>query len=232
MFQQVAHNPSQKSLGVTNGIAQLEFKDKEFKKLDDYQEIHRVLLSGNVKIFLDNQDKIKDFNFGGLTGNVFKKANITDIMVFSPFIFGCKYVVSESFINCLFDAKVPPTDYQLKSIQIEGVKSNHYLFFVPMIKSEEIDFKNSIIFEEKDYLIENKNYLNIKNIKEYRQEIVNGKFLSFEKITLDKKYGDKSVISIQGAVNLFFSNPLLEMIQLNDISNLLIPNRQIELALK
>jgi hypothetical protein len=145
-------------------------------------------------------------------------------MGFTPFIFGFKYVVSENFINCLLDEGVEINEFRVFNIDIENLKENYYLLFVPMIPNSEIIFSKSLLFPEKELLLprNERKYLQVTNHEEYMKLIKSNSFIRWERICLKSKFESRSIINLQGLSNLFFSDSLLNKMVDNNLSNVLI----------
>ena len=230
MFKQISYNPESKVIGVNNGVYQLEFKEKGLKKNTNYREIEETLLATDINKFLNTQNKISDLKIEYLKGKLLKKAKLTDILVFTPFFFGYKYIVSQNFVDCLNEEKVSKSEYHLREVEIINVDIKHYLLFVPMIPSTEINFSKSLVYNRSEALLdEKKQFLDINDYKEYRKSMDEDPFKDFEMICLDKKYEKNSIINCQGATELFFSESLIERLKTRKITNLVVPKRQTHL---
>lgn len=222
MFKQITTSAEPKIIGVTNGVYQLEFKDVELRKNSNYKKINDTFIATDIDSFLKNQNQILDLKIEYLTGKLLKKAKLTDIIAFSPYFFGYKYIVSQKFVDCLEEGRVDESEYHLRKIEIVSIKEAYYLFFVPMISSSEIDFKKSLIYPEKDFLSESKNYFDVNNYKEYCELLKNSYFNKWEKIVLNQKYKNRSIINLQASIHLFFSESLVKILKKRKISNLVI----------
>ncbi len=230
MFKQISYNPESKVIGVSNGVYQLEFEEKELKENSNYKEIEETLLATDINRFLKTQNKISDLKIEYLKGRLLKKAKLTDIVVFTPFFFGYKYIVSQNFVDCLEEEKVSKNEYHLREIQIIDSEIRYYLLFVPMIPSTDINFSKSLVYNREEALLdEKKQFLDINNYKEYRKSMDEDPFKDFEMICLDKKYKNNGIINCQGATELFFSESLIARLKAKNITNLVVPNRQIHL---
>lgn len=231
MFKQISYNPESKVIGVSNGVYQLEFKEKELKENSNYKEIEETLLATDINTFLKTQNKISDLKIENLKGRLLKKAKLTDIVVFTPFFFGYKYIVSQNFVDCLEEEKVSKNEYHLREIKIIDKDAvRYYLFFVPMIPIIEINFSKSLVYNRDEALLdEKKQFLDINDYKEYRKSMDEDPFKDFEMICLNKKYESNSIINCQGATELFFAESLIERLKAKNITNLIVPNRQIHL---
>ncbi len=225
LFKQISYNPEPSVIGVNNGIYQLEFKERDLKKNFNYEEIEQILMTFDIA----GLNKIKELPIEHLKGTLLKKAKVTDLMVFSPHLLGHKYLISQKVVDCLKEM-VATREYHLRKVEIEAVKENYYLLFVPMILTNEIDFTQARIFPEREYLSESRTYFEIDSYAEYQNLLDENPLVSFEKICLPKKYQNQDIISVQGAVDLFFSEQLIECLQEAEVTNFRIPKRQIELV--
>lgn len=225
MFKQITHNPEPKIIGVNNGVYQVEFKEKELKKNNNYNEINSTLIATTINDFLEKQDSVSQMKIEHLKGKLLKKAKLTDIMVFTPFFFGYSYLVSQKFVDCLEEEKVSKNEYHLRKVEIINVELNYYLFFVPMIPSTEIDFSNSLMYSEEDFLSDKKNYFKMDNFKDYQEVIKKSLFNRWDKIVLDKRYENNSIINLQASVELFFSDSLIKRMKSEKITSLIVKDR-------
>lgn len=229
MFKEVTYNPSQSVLGVNNGIYQLVFPVEYLKKNSNFDEIEKLIIKTNINDFIKHQNSIYKLNIRYLKGVLLKNANLTDILVFSPFFFGYQYVVSQNFVDCLFEVGVSNNEYHLRKIEIENinVNINYYLFFVPFVPNTEIDFSNSILYPEEDLLSRNKRYYTFNSYQEFLQYSNNNLFYRWKKICLDKKYRNRDIIKLQINNKLFFSKRLIKKLQEKKITNLVVKNENI-----
>lgn len=221
MFKQIGHSAEPKIIGVTNGVTQLNI---DINSLDG---ISHILIDSTIKDFLLNQHLIPRMNLPEIKGTLLNKAKLTDIMVFSPYMFGIKYVVSEKFVNCLSELNVSDKEYHLFPISIKDVVEKYYLFFVPYISNREVNFSKSLLYPDNEICDDQKSYFKINSYQEYCELNERNPMISFEKLTLPSKYKERDIISLQGVVNIYFSQELFESMRANNISSLVIPNRQI-----
>lgn len=229
MYKQVSTSSEQKIIGVTNGVYQVEIDENSLELNDNLKEINTVLNQTNVFEFLDNQDGVTQLKIESLKGSLLKKAKATDVMGYSPFYFGFSFIVSEKFIDFLKKEKVNKDEYHFFEITIDKLDDKHFFFFVPMIPTSEVVFDKSILFLEKDFLEKEKKRLEIDSLGEYQDFTMQNPFVYFEEICLNKKHKNKDIISVQATNELFFSQRLIEKLNKEDISNLILPNRQVKL---
>lgn len=218
---QITHSAEPSVIGVKNGVSQLDIDVESLNLVSPF------VIDSTVANFLINQYSIPKLNLGGIKGQLLKKAKITDIMVFSPFMFGFEYIVSEKFVSCLIEANVSQDDYTLFPIELKDVNQRFYLFFVPMIPVSEVDFSKSLLYPNIQILDDDKTYLNVNSYEEYCKLNETNPLNSFEKMTLPGKYKKKEVLSVQGASRIFLSESLIDLLKSNEISNLIVPERQV-----
>lgn len=230
MFKQFTYSAEPSIIGVDNGFSQLEFKECWLKKHEAYKEIERMVIVNHVDDFLKNQHDIKLSDIDPLKGVLYKDAKTTDFMVFSPFFFGCKYVVSQKVVDCFRSVGVSKIEYNLIPVDIKNTSKKYYLLFVPVIANKEIIFSKSYIYHKDDTLLDQKNYLPIKSYGDYQEVMKKDPFHSFARICLPNRYESRDIISVQGAVDLFFSERLIECLQGIGATNFEIPERQVELV--
>lgn len=225
MFKQIDTSSETSITGVSNGIYQVEIDEKILEKNHNFKQIEELILHYDVKKFLENQNDVFNLKISKLKGNLLRKAQFTDIMGFTPFFFGFKYIVSQNFVDCLMEVGVSKNQYNLIPIKINQSKIDSYLFFVPIIPSSEIYFSESLIYPEKDFLNETKNYIKLKNYSDYLGIVKDNIFTRWEKIVLNKKYDNYDIINIQSESNLFFSDKLIAIFKSKEISNLVIKDK-------
>ncbi len=224
MLRQIDNSIEPEVIGVSNGVCQLEI---DFNSLE---MLRPVVIDCRVQDFIINQNKIYGLNFGGIKGRLMPKAKLTDIMIFSPYMFGFKYVVSEKFITCLRELEVSEMEYNLFSITLEGVTENYYLLFIPWVASEEVDFSKSMAYPDDEAQEEKKTYFKLKSYDEYDELMDTNPFISFDKICLPETYKKNDLLGVQAEVKLFFSNRLIKKLTDSSISGLVIPEKQVELC--
>lgn len=223
MYNQITTSAEPSVIGVNNGVYQLEFKGKELKKNTNYKAISEILLNFDINDFLKSQDSIKGIEISTLKAHLLKKAKLTDIMTFSPYFLGYKYIVSQRVVDCLRKFENIEESYHLREIKIDGIKDKYYLFFINMIPSREINFSKS------SFYIEDKGHIQINTYEEYLEQIEKTPFLEEKKIVLSKKYSKRKIISVQGVVDVFLSNDLLTVLTEHNTSNLIVRNKGCEL---
>ena len=72
-----------------------------------------------------------------IEGQIVKRKDYVDFMDFSPACLSLKAVVSAKVKNVLEQIHVRKSEYILKRIKIDGIASDFYLLFVPIIKDTE-----------------------------------------------------------------------------------------------
>lgn len=229
MYKQVSTSSEQKIIGVTNGVYQVEIDENSLELNENVIEINSVLNQTNVFDFLDKQNRVSQLKIESLKGCLLKKAKVTDVMGYSPYYFGFSFIVSEKFIDFLKEEKVNKDEYHFFEITIDNLNDKYFFFFVPMIPTSEVVFQKSKLFLEKDFLEKDKKALKLDSFGEYQDFTMQNPFVYFEEICLDKKYKNKDIISVQAVNELFFSQRLIENLNEENISNLILPNRQVKL---
>ncbi len=220
-FKQISHNPEPEVIGVNNGVYQLEIEIA-----NDFEGIADKLYTS-----LNNEDVEKiitsDIKF---IGKLVKNAKITDFMVFSPYIFGIDYVISQKVVDIFNEVGVSNDEYLLKEIKIIGIDTKYYLLFVPLISFKEIDFSKSILYFFIDDYTREKKYLEINSSTEHRNALNKNPFIYFEKICLNSKYEKRHILNIRASANLFFSTQLINALNRHNITGFVVLNHGIELV--
>lgn len=224
MFYQIDTSSDQKVIGVNNGIYQVEIDENDLKKKTNSKEIEDLFFNYDINYFLSNQEKVFNLKIENVKGKLLNNANLTDVMGFSPYAMGFKYIVSRRFIDCLMEIIIDKNQYNLIPITIGGVSDEYYLLFIPMIPSSEIIFSDSILYPESEFLSKKKNYYKLENYSEYCELIKTELFNRWERIKLKKQYESYDILNIQAVSQMFFSERLTEKLFSKNITNLTIKN--------
>ncbi len=224
MHIQITNSGEPKIIGVTNGIYQMEINFEKIKP------VYSLIMDTNMDDFLESQSEINSLSFDGVNAQLTKKAKITDIMVFSPFVFGAEYVVTSKFLSCLEKVGVSKNEYQAKKMSISGLGDDFYLLFVPVIPTTDICFSKSLIYDDDDDApFGSKSNLNIKTYAKYLEVEQENPFISFEKISIDAKFSDSDILFFQASNDLFFSERLYDKLRQENVSSLIRKRNQISL---
>ena len=136
-----------------------------------------------------------------IEGQIVKRKDYVDFMDFSPACLSLKAVVSAKVKNVLEQIHVRKSEYILKRIKIDGIASDFYLLFVPIIKDTEFVYPKCEfidIYNEKCKVFQN------------RKEFYNDNDIYFPKrITLTPKYKNQDLLYPQGS-DVFFSKRVLD----------------------
>ncbi len=229
--EQISYNPEPSVIGVRNGVFQLEIDEKHLKKNKNYKNLDSLLFETDGSNFEERQNNYFDLDrISFLKGKMLKRAKFTDLMVFSPYIFGMNYIISQKFLDCIIDINVPLDEYRTFKIEIEKAECNYYLLFVPMIPAKEIIFFNSLLFPESERILTKKKYYEVENYSDYLDLIEKKPLASFEKICLNKRYQSLHIIYSQGSADLFFSISLIQKLKAEKISGLVANGGLVELS--
>ena len=105
----------------------VKIKSKDF--LDYVSEKNR-----NISMYFENKHDIYINMPNEIEGEIIKRKDYVDFMDFSPACLSLKAVVSAKVKNVLEQIHVRKSEYILKRIKIDGIASDFYLLFVPIIK--------------------------------------------------------------------------------------------------
>ena len=151
----------------------VKIKSKDF--LDYMSEKNR-----NILMYFENEHDIYINMPDEIEGQIIKRKDYVDFMDFSPACLSLKAVVSAKVKNVLEQIHVRKSEYILKRIKIDGIASDFYLLFVPIIKDTEFVYPKCEfidIYNEKCKVFQN------------RKEFYNDNDIYFPKrITLTPKY--------------------------------------------
>ena len=229
-FKQITNSPESKIIGTNNGVYQIEIEDKDLESHPNYKELDRLFISGFKPSIKEFNEEVQYLKIQRLNGKLIKKAKVTDLMGFCPYFFSCKYIVSERIAEAFENAKIDKSEFRLFPIKLRNNDSKFFILFVPMIMHEEIIFDQSLIYPSIQQIKENKDYLDIKSFKDYKECIDKSIFTNFETIVLPKNHEEKGIINIQGITSLYFSERLLSKISIQNLTSFRIPKRQIKLS--
>jgi len=217
MYKQIDFKLNDKVKGYKDTSDQIEINYERLEKEKYFSNIEMFFYPGNIDNILQNTHIMDNIIFPKVEGRLFKKCDFTDLMRFSPYMNGFKYIVSEQFVKVLKENKI--NDYVIKEIKLKGAKKKYFLFFVPKVLFNEINFKKSLIYRGNSFGGKPIEYLKIKNYQDFLNLQEKFTFLTFEKICLRNKHKNKDIIWVQGSVYLFFKINLIEKIINEKITN-------------
>lgn len=205
MFRCIINSSDPKIIGVWNGVYQLEIDEAEIEKGENFSLVDALFLAAVKRDITEYNSKVMDIDMPMLKGHLLRRAKITDIMGFSPFFFGCRYVVSNRFLDCLKRSGASLDEYRAFPLTLKGVDELFYLFWAPMLPAEEINFKESVIYSTAFKPTTHKKYHDVQSYADYcdlREEIT---MLDFEKVSIPRRYEDWKVLNLQISADLFLS---------------------------
>lgn len=216
MFFQIRTCLDSKIIGIKDGLNQLTIDLDDSTDIEGKERFLKLLNHYNVKQFLTQTNDVFSQDYNELKGKLRKNAKLTDVMEHDVMLWGSKFVVSEKFKNLLVDEKICEQEYKLFPVEIEGLSEDYYLLYIPMISLVNVVFRESSIYLTKHISPMKSNYeLPILDVKTYEDYKVIEGLNKFRRICLPKEYGDKDILSVQGAVLPYFSKRLVEkMIEL------------------
>ena len=200
-----------KIIGVNNGIYQCEILPKKFKNKIQFSKLEKITESYSFKSevmrTIENNVKIEYCE-------LLKKAKITDIISFSPYLSPCQFIISEKLYHILVSYKlgewtsfIPVSMHEKNGKKLEG---NFYMFFQDSLPFSHINFSKSIYFT-----INPKEYHKINNLNEYRETL----FLDCEKLVLNSNFNNElDFFSIRGMNGYGISRKLLKKLEEENIS--------------
>lgn len=227
-FRHVTYNASPEVIGVSNGVYQVEFKENVLKKNKNYEELEEVLMVSFEK-FMINQESIIDMPIKYLEGVLEKNAKLTDFMVFSPFLFGYIYMISQKVANCLKDI-VSQKEYHLKSASIKDVNAVYYLLFIPNIPTSEFNFEEVLIYKDREASKGEKRYFTVNSAEEFKEFQAKNPLISFDRVGLPIKYADRNILHLPAAGKLFFSMKLIDSLQREKVTNFVVSDAKNEIV--
>jgi len=222
-YKSITYDPEPSTIGVKNGVSQLEFYDHFISEHKNSKKIEEYLIKSDIDFFLNNEQTAKEIDLTGLKGRLYPLANETDLIVFSPMMWGYNYIVSQNFIDSLNEVQVSDEDYTIYTVDIENAENrNYYLLFIPIIPSNEVDYVNSILYKRLRSNASEKKYITISNFQEYNDLLDDYPFYDFTQLALPSTYKSKHILNIQNHVDLFLSDELIDSLQSKNVTNLVI----------
>ena len=196
-------------IGVKNGIYQCEIKPKKFKNLIGFKNLSDFY---DGYEFDSDQNRKMDSAIEIEHCQLLKKAYLTNFLSFSPYIFGCHFIVDSKTYSVLktFNLGKYSEFIPLKLFDSNGqpISEKYYLFFQDLILNSWIDFKNSVFYNGHSVTKDKKN-ITFKNAIEYKKEL----FVNTEQIVLNENFDSNLDFFISRIDNSFFvsENLVMEM---------------------
>jgi hypothetical protein len=162
----------------------------------------------NVWQYFENIDTIYNEMPNNLTGKLYKRKDVVDIMDSSPYFLSLDYVITEKVKTILEELCIDRSEYILKEIRVENFNEKFYLMFIPIQRIENlIDFKNSF-FKCGD------NVVSFNSYSEYFEEV---SVCVPKKILIPKEYAEKDIFNLQGC-DVFFSERVISRFKTYNVS--------------
>lgn len=222
-YIKITNSINSKVVGVNNGAYQVEIDEASLEKHPMYDDIERLFFSPIESINDFNKEAI-NLKLSGLKGNLEIGAKFTDLMSFSPYFFGCSFMVSRTFLNCIKEFKVPEESYNGLEVQIENSQSTGFILFLPLIPMQEIDFLSSTLVES---FHPDDSEIPIKSFDQFME--YEGLY-EFKEISLPSKYENREMLTIQACNGLFISSELAAKLMGENLTSLEIPENQTEIV--
>lgn len=215
-YYQVRASGEPEIIGVTNGIYQVEIDKKEILNNQNYDAFESFFNYNNKGIWTE-QEKIDFLNPSLIKGKMLKKAKVTDIMGYTPSYALLNYIYSESFIDVIKDFNIDY--YKMFPFKIENVEMLYYLLFVNTIRIDELNFERSVVFTGRK-ILKNEVYHSLKSFEDFLELRKEFPLISYEKITISKKFKNRDIIAIQSAVDNFYSERIIETLYKKDLKGI------------
>lgn len=222
-FIQVANSSDPDIIGTKKGFYQVEIDQNLLVKHESYEEIERLFFTP-LKGIDEFNEKVFELRSAPIQAKLIKRAVLTDLMGYVPYFFGCSLMISQKFFECIREFGVGDNEFSLIPVRIDGVDDLAYIFFVPLISIERINFKQSTFIDGL-----NQNIVKVNSYKEFIEFNDSGVHLDFHKVCLPKTYRNKTFLRLQGVSKLFFSEELVRFLSKESISSFEISKGQIEL---
>lgn len=131
-----------KVIGIKTGLSQVELKQEQesYRLLDEFLDIFT---------FWDKKDfALPDsIQLSVQHGKLLKGAKLTDFMRFRPYLIDCHFIIREN-IRLLLEEFILPEHYfiPVEILNRDHMTERHYLFYMPDLHFEVIDFSKSIFY--------------------------------------------------------------------------------------
>ena len=205
-------------IGVKNGIYQCEIKPKKFNSLTEYNNLSHFYDSYEFDSKKNRKiDRISEIEYCQLL----KKAYLTNILSFSPYLFGCHFVLDEKaysiFRNFNFGEYSEFIPLKLFDNKGQLVREKYYLLFQDLILNSWIDFKNSLFYKGHSFT-KDKEYFNFINPIDYKNEL----FVDTENIVLSHNFNSNlDFFKTRIDTNYFASEKLMLEIEKNELTGII-----------
>lgn len=222
MYYEIRHAWEPKTIGVRDGLSQVEIKRDSFTTEAEYAQLFDFFDSQK---FHQRENKVPNFPINIIKAHLLKNAKITDFMTFRPVLTGCEFIISDKVYEVMKSLKMPECYFYPLRIysKDEKIGQEFYVFYTPFYSTDLIDFPNSVLY--KGNHITGKTYHQIKSREEYREYIP--KLIEFEKMVVsDKNLSNFDYVSMQSG-HTFISERFKNIIESEKLTGLNIRNNDI-----
>lgn len=164
-----------KVIGVKNGLAQVEFGEKENKHNLTYK---KTLDFFSYAEYWRNDEVFPEFEVH-LNASILKNAKLTSFIEYTPFLLSCPFLVHNDVVSIFSRFNIQRhRNYPVKIYDSkECINSEYKLFCCPYLGFDVINYSESIFYTGSDLL--GKTYYTFNNEKEYRSfpNIINSEVL-------------------------------------------------------
>ncbi|WP_333694374.1 hypothetical protein [Flavobacterium sp.] len=221
MHKKITVSSEPKIIGVKNGIMQVELDRKNLLNQDgSHNKFYKYF--GSFPYWANQNNKI-DFNISVINAKPLKKAKMTDLLAYGPYIMAFKWLISEKFYNILQDFNIG--EHTLYEVNIENCEEKYFFLKLKTILRDEFVFnRNVLTVLEKNSFVD---YTFLNKI-EYDDFILNNPLSEYKHIALKQELEKYDIIYTQGAGD-YFSERLIKTFNENGLTGLSIyNNRSIE----
>jgi hypothetical protein len=221
MHKKITVSSDPKIIGVKNGIMQVELDRKNLLNQDGrHNEFYKYF--GSFPYWVKQNNQI-DFNISIINAKPLKKAKMTDILAYGPYIMAFEWLISEKFYNMLKDFNIG--EHTLYEVNVENCVEKYFFLKLRTILRDEFIFNKNILTV---YRNGNDDEVSFKDLNAYQQFILENPLCQFKHIALNKEFEKFDIIYTQSAGN-YFSERLIKAFYENCLSGLSIyNNRSIE----
>lgn len=213
MYFQISASSDPKVIGVKNGIYQVELVNLPERRTNDV--FAELINETNAGAFIPRQHQLFDYTGRSFQGVLIKNAKLTDVMGYSPYIFGFKFVASNS-VRDIMERYREKDEFALFPVAIRTVVESYYALFVPFIPINNIVFSKSAIFSGTKL---KKKEVQVEDYDDYIRFSAKDPFLFFEKVVLPHTFR-RNMLCIQGAGDVFVSQNLADELRAAEVTGM------------
>lgn len=207
-YYQISRSAEPNIIGIKTGTSQVELDEDAIEKNQEYFDFKNHF-SGDNENFWYTQERVFSLNPPMIQGKMRTKAKLTDIMRYGQVYHYLFEMYSQKYIDIIKSFNISP--FKIFDFKIKDISELYFLMFIKTVTLNEIDFDKSIVITGYKHL-NNINYHPIKNKKEFIEFKELAPISTFESLFIPKEYFAKDIIAVQGIVQHFYSEKLIDFL--------------------